>query len=324
MIIKTLGPHNIALPLIVLLVLPWSSALAQQVALISGNGFEPSNLARGSNLPVNSLVRADNNTIIVVFNQWNMGNGQLCEHWVIVRGRQYQVQASTPNRCNETGSGNELGRAIAGTSMVAHVRAIQFSDAKSDIPRTRKLAQLDRDLYSLIEQEEARQREIEERRRAEREEARQRQIAERERAAREEARQRELEERRRAEREEARRRELAERQAAGGENGTNAETKCLRLVHRSAQRDSAERDWWDAARVKQLCAGTRDAAEPPRCFGIAMRGARDPRLPALSREDAFELCRGTSDAVRTYGCLRKLQDNNVARKLAVEACSGGD
>jgi len=81
---------------------------APEVVLISGGGYEPKALERGEEISVNTLVKADNSTIIVLKDSWPADKGT-CEEYVIIRNNDYRVPASTPSNCDETGRGDELG-----------------------------------------------------------------------------------------------------------------------------------------------------------------------------------------------------------------------
>ena len=125
---------------------------APEIALISGTGFEPPGLARNQPVAVGTRLSADADTIIVLLNRWDVGSDKFCEDWVIIRGRSHTVDAGTPNRCDASGSGNELGEVMAGQNAVARVRALQFSDSKSDNPMPDSLQRFRQDLRQLDQQ----------------------------------------------------------------------------------------------------------------------------------------------------------------------------
>jgi hypothetical protein len=333
--------------LMLLAVLPGSTLAAPGVVLISGTGYGPSSLTRGQEVAPNSVVTADASTIVVLRDTWSMGNNEFCVEYVILRGRQYRVPARRPSSCDATGSGNELGSAMAGQQTLAQIRALQFSDPKADDPTPPRLARLQRDLYELAERAAAEEREAAARRESE---------LQRERAARERARgeaaaavaasrERELQ-RERAARESAQReaaaadarrerevlqqrreaaRRAAEARAATDDNAAQAidpESECRLSVQDKVPWNSDGETSWYPENAARLCAGTSQAREPGACFVLVLhRNAVGDIPPGWTWAEALDLCEGTSDARRTLDCYTQRVNEMVPWQHAIEACS---
>ncbi len=156
------------------------SVSAQEVQLIFGSGFKPATLKEGSRPAARTWIEADNETIVVLKHTWSIRNGS-CEDWVILRGAQYRIPASSPSTCPKRGRGDEVARAMAGHLGMKRLTeaVLQMSNPKADDPLPRSLASLRNDLWELREkaEEEARRQRAEEkarRQRAEEEARRQR------------------------------------------------------------------------------------------------------------------------------------------------------
>lgn len=131
-----------------------ASLSAQEVRLIYGTGFTPHNLKEGDSLEGETWIEADSETIVVLSRKWRLDDG-LCEDWVILRGKQYQVETDQPGVCKEQGQGNELAQAMGGKAMVGKIRVFQFSDGKADTITPSKLASLHDDFMTLKEKSES-------------------------------------------------------------------------------------------------------------------------------------------------------------------------
>ena len=276
--------------------LPQGALATPDVVMISGTGYQPASLERGATLRAGTVVRTDASTIVVLVDSWSGGRDAFCQEFVILRGRSYTVPSSTPNDCRETGSGNELAAAMQGRSMDARVRALQFSDAASDMPDPDNIERLRRDLLRLDEQVAA-----------ERQEARDLEQQQREAAQRER---------------ESARRDAARRDRVSA--STDAERACHDVMRRMLAGDAGRSPWRDPDRVSALCAGTRAGEQPGLCIETVMRGrVLTPETRRRMGDEALALCSGSSDASRTVGCYQALRRGDVSHELAVEACSGG-
>jgi len=316
-----------AILLTFLCTLTGAALAAPQVVLISGDGYEPKPLESGDEIRVNTLVTADNNTIVVLVDGWNVSGGR-CQEYVIIRNENYRVPTRTPSNCDETGRGDELGRAMAGRSTKAWVRALSFGDAKADLPPPDNVQRLYNDLNTLSEQVRRQEQTVQPGPQFELSPAVPVAVAGKPAQEADAMRQRELE---RQQREEAmRQRERAAREAAAreeaGKSGpkADAESMCMRYMQRTVARGGSESVWWDGERSKRLCAGTLVGDQPARCVSTVLRGRMGgEQTSQQERELALALCQGTSNAPKTLGCYRKLLDSDVATKLAIAACSGG-
>lgn len=321
--------------LVLIAILPGKVLAGPKVVLISGTGYEPGALESGNEISVNTLVSADKNTIIVLAESWRVDGNKNCTQYVIIRGKQYRVPSETPEDCEKTGSGNELGQAMQGKSTLAKVRALWFGDSKADSVGPENFNQLNEDLIALNEQVQ-----------------RQPQYpvrlapitnlslvtagisapppidvdAQKQRI--DEERKRQLREQQKAEREAELKRENKERKEAARQaeltNRANPESECLNDMRPSLVEYKSGMSWWNPEKVKRLCAGTLVGDQPRKCFRVVMSGRMETSgSHTWNMDQALELCRGTSDARRTIGCFSQLYKNKVAVELAINACAGG-
>ena len=130
-----------------------ASVWANNVRFIYGTGFVPETLQDGDRVQEGTWIEADEETIVVLNHSWSSNDG-VCEEWVIIRGKRYQVEPRKTSECKELGQGNELAQAIGGKSMVGRVRFFMFSDGKADSVTPNNLQSLNKDLISLKEKSE--------------------------------------------------------------------------------------------------------------------------------------------------------------------------
>ena len=131
-------PH--VFPICLAVALAWfafqpTTLSAQEVELIFGSGFKPRGLEEGSRPRAGTVIEADAQTIVVLKQEWSAKaeyGTKFCVDWLILRGRSHEVQTLKHGDCPERGRGNELGRAMAGESLVGRLTVLGFSSPRAD------------------------------------------------------------------------------------------------------------------------------------------------------------------------------------------------
>jgi len=102
------------------------------------------------------------------------------------------------------------------------------------------------------------------------------------------------------------------------------ESRCFDLVQGHISWDHVGNKTWDAVNVRNLCRGTSNPTEPPRCFDRVMHGLyyNDVFAGGTRWESIFavELCAGTNNADSTISCFQARTAAGVKWQQAINDC----
>jgi hypothetical protein len=107
------------------------------------------------------------------------------------------------------------------------------------------------------------------------------------------------------------------------ENPEVVEKRCFDLVQGKIAWNYSGSTTWAPNNVQNLCKGTSDADQPPRCFQRVMHGGiNNGAGTQWIWQNASKLCAGTNDADKTISCFQaKIAAGNQMAQ-AIDACNG--
>jgi hypothetical protein len=99
--------------------------------------------------------------------------------------------------------------------------------------------------------------------------------------------------------------------------------RCVNLVQGQIAWNYNGSKTWAADNVANLCRGSSNPTQPPRCFERAMHGGINwGGGTQWQWKNASDLCGGTSDASRTITCFQAKIRQGASWQQAIEACKG--
>jgi hypothetical protein len=104
---------------------------------------------------------------------------------------------------------------------------------------------------------------------------------------------------------------------------SSPESDCFNRVQGKIAWNSTGSRQWSAGNIKKLCAGTRVASAPPKCFSDTMfKTHLWGKKPShkMNWALASQLCAGTNSASSPITCLKGQLNRNLSMKNAINAC----
>ncbi len=101
------------------------------------------------------------------------------------------------------------------------------------------------------------------------------------------------------------------------------ESRCFDFVQGQIAWNYQGNKSWSPNNVRDLCRGTSNASQPPRCFERVMHGGINYGGGTRWQwKNALDLCAGTNDADRTISCFQARIARGTSWQVAIKACNG--